>query len=348
MPKSKHRVKKNVIGTQVNAQEQLAKATQLVSPEGLRKRTRPFVPFLQLLEHVKNALTVPHRPVVVVPEHDRLLAVVAGSPSLEQTVEELRKLSNDVNCDICAVNGSFDWLRDRGINPRFHLIVDPQPKHARYVQRPSYDTQYLLASQCHPTVFEPLATHSVDLWHVNNQYEYPLLRNCGEPFSLIMCGSTAGLAAISVNWLRGYRNFAVFGMDGCVPAIGARGHVYENNLKEVLPFKVWDRQFFMTQWMIQQMYDYQNLLNIIKFDNGAPCNIKFYGDGVLSYVHDVLQYQKEYTLSRFVITEKTDVDITTGVPKKRQVVPGMHQMPTGENLRQFSLPQSQYTESPRR
>jgi hypothetical protein len=83
------------------------------------------------------------------------LAVVGGSPGLECHLAALRAFDGE----IWAINGTWRWLRDRGIDATFYTI-DPHPNvvgMAEGVERA------ILADTCGPALFEALAGASVEL-----------------------------------------------------------------------------------------------------------------------------------------------------------------------------------------
>lgn len=74
------------------------------------------------------------------------LAVVGGGPSINQHVETLRNWRGD----IWAMNGTYRWCREKGINAAFYS-ADSTPKVAELAQGSG---RAILADMCDPSVFD--------------------------------------------------------------------------------------------------------------------------------------------------------------------------------------------------
>jgi hypothetical protein len=120
-------------------------------------------------------------------EHKHPVAVVGGGPSLLDRLEELRGWLGD----IWAINRTADWLQERGIDCTL-LMIDP-------ADIPSKSPKALLASACHPNVFEGKEVRIFD---------------CGEHSEDGVIGgtTTAGRAPMLALKL-GYPGVALFGCD---------------------------------------------------------------------------------------------------------------------------------------
>lgn len=110
-----------------------------------------------LVKHI--ALTklrgLPH--IEEIEPHGRTLAIVGGGPSIANQIDELRDYS-----DIWAINGACGWLRDQGIDSTL-LTLDPCDFLA---PRVAGAKKALLASRCHPAVFEALSDCDITLFDV--------------------------------------------------------------------------------------------------------------------------------------------------------------------------------------
>ncbi len=88
------------------------------------------------------------------------IAIVAGGPSLNAEIENLRKFPGP----IIACGTVHDHLIANGIVPRYQVFVDPDPIIATMVS-PVLGVTYLPASQCHTDLFDKLAGFDARLWH---------------------------------------------------------------------------------------------------------------------------------------------------------------------------------------
>lgn len=140
---------------------------------------------------------------------DEPLAIVCSGPSLQETWPELKQFAK-----IMAVSGAHDFLVEHGIIPTWALETDPRPHKAAFHQHPHADVQYLIASCCHPSVFEALAGHDIRLWHVLDSGD-PRLLPVRYPRGhwLLSGGSNAGLRALVMARLLGFTTMHIFGMD---------------------------------------------------------------------------------------------------------------------------------------
>ena len=91
------------------------------------------------------------------------LTVIAGGPSA--------KYALPCEGDTVALNGALRLFTKQGLSPTYWACCDPQPLVADFLAEAPYDTVYLVASKCDPSVFERLALHRVRLWHVR---DYPV------------------------------------------------------------------------------------------------------------------------------------------------------------------------------
>ena len=80
------------------------------------------------------------------------IAIVGFGPSLNDTWTELKKFKY-----IMTGSGSHKFLVDRGIIPTHHVEVDPREHKIGLMGQPQQSTEYLIASACHPKLFDHLA-----------------------------------------------------------------------------------------------------------------------------------------------------------------------------------------------
>lgn len=153
--------------------------------------------------------------------HDGTFVVVGSGPSLPAYVDDLRAESVRGR-PICAINHAHDFLIDHGIEPTFFLTLDPRPRANHHLRNVSDQTIYLLASRCHPEMFDRLNGKNVMLWHawaIQDETE-DIFRTRKTYF--VSGGTTSGIRAIYVGYLMGFRKFALYGMDSCLSADGLK------------------------------------------------------------------------------------------------------------------------------
>jgi len=136
------------------------------------------------------------------------VAIVGFGPSLNTTWKKLKKFKVIFSC-----SGSHKFLVDRGIIPTYHVEVDPREHKVSLIGKPQKETEYLIASTCHPKVFDHLEGFNVKLWHVfDSTEEGRRLLPHGE--WAVTGGCDVGMRAMTLAAFLGYRNLHCFGIDG--------------------------------------------------------------------------------------------------------------------------------------
>lgn len=144
------------------------------------------------------------------PVRDGVLAVCGYGPSLKDT---WREISTPY---VLTTSGAHNFLISRKIIPSWHVEFDPRPHKAKFLEHPCRQTTYCIASVCHPLMFEQLAKSKVLLWHAlggNRDADCEVVNEAEDDGILLTGGSTAGLRALAVGHVLGFRKFALFGMD---------------------------------------------------------------------------------------------------------------------------------------
>lgn len=137
------------------------------------------------------------------------IAVVCSGPSLKRTYREIRHFDKILTC-----SGAHQFLLDHGIVPTWHMEGDPRAHKAVFVKHPHRRVQYLIASSCHPKMFEALKGYSVSIWHVLMNAEHLLTTGHYPPGDWVLTGGTnVGMRALVMARILGYTTIHVFGMD---------------------------------------------------------------------------------------------------------------------------------------
>jgi uncharacterized Rossmann fold enzyme len=143
------------------------------------------------------------------PAHTGSVLLVASAPSVKGQLEVIKKMQA-AGSPIVAIKGAHDWLIAQGVIPDYALAIDPQ-EHRIAFYKPHKDVHYMIASQCHPAMFDNLAFNRVTIWHPYVKKGQDRPKNS----MLIGGGTTSGLRAISLFYVLGYRQFELFGFDSC-------------------------------------------------------------------------------------------------------------------------------------
>jgi hypothetical protein len=159
------------------------------------------------------------------PDRDEPCAVVCFGPSLNDTWEQLRDFKYIFTC-----SGAHRFLVERGIIPTWHVEVDPRAHKCALIGPPQSNTEYLIASTCHPAVFDHLEGHNVRLWHVFDAQE-DAIRTLPHGEWAITGGASVGLRTMTLARFYGFKDLHVFGMDGCEGETGKHAAEHPNQPK---------------------------------------------------------------------------------------------------------------------
>lgn len=163
---------------------------------------------------------------------------------------------------ICALNGALTLLP---APPDYYAACDPQKLVTKFLKDPPEDTTYLIASKCHPAVFDALADRRVELWDLDDFV----------PDGVAVAPSIT-LAVMNLFVERGWRRFAVWGWDCCYAEDGAHhatGQKPSNS--PYVEMTVGDRIFHTNRtWATEAesavrqlgLYDYLNIEVVIHGD----------------------------------------------------------------------------------
>jgi ubiquinone/menaquinone biosynthesis C-methylase UbiE/uncharacterized Rossmann fold enzyme len=141
--------------------------------------------------------------------HDDAIAIVCYGPSLNDTWEQIKKFKYVMSC-----SGAHKFLLERGIVPTWHVEVDPREHKLELLGEPHKSVEYLIASTCHPKVFERLDGFNVKLWHVFDPSE-DAMRVLPYGEWALTGGCSAGLRTLTIARFLGFKRQHIFGMDGC-------------------------------------------------------------------------------------------------------------------------------------
>ncbi len=223
------------------------------------------------------------------------VAIVCFGPSLNETWEKIREFKYTMTC-----SGAHKFLIDRGIIPTWHAEVDPREHKIKLVDQPHKDVEYLIASTCHPKLFEYLKDYNVKLWHVFDPGDEGLrLLPPGEWALTGGCG--VGLRAMALARFMGFTDQHIFGMDGCEGASGSHASEHPNAIKKFCTTEYKGVIYKTTPALLEAARQTWYELNSLK-----DVDAKFYGEGLVQamakdYVRevreDVLAFNKPELIS---------------------------------------------------
>jgi len=218
---------------------------------------------------------IPHAP------NDIECMILGGSPSLRDFEAEIRARRRD-GVKLITLNGTYNWCLDLGLIPSAQIIVDARPFNARFTKPVVDGCKYLIASQCHPSVFEGLPKDRTFIWHTSPHNIADLLNEQYDTWFSVPGGSTVLLRTLPLMRMLGYQKFHLYGCDSCLSE--SDHHAYsqpENDGGVRLPVTLPDgRIFYGYPWMISQAQEFMDLISKM----GDLFDLEIHGDGLLKHI----------------------------------------------------------------
>ena len=233
--------------------------------------TEPNIPSSQLTTQIQSAMKRDGTWLHVSQPHGGVAAICAGGPSLSEDLEII-KLSRR---KVFAINGSYKYLADHGIDADYHVLLDGRQQNISFVPETTKAEQ-IYCSQCHPDVLD--AAKNLTLYHPFFDGVLDITgENCDSAF--IGGGTTAGLKAIAIAYALGYRKIHIYGFDSCYK--DKENHAYSqpmNDGERILDVTFEGKTFRCAPWMITQAEDFQSLMGEL-----VPMGAEIYvhGDGLI-------------------------------------------------------------------
>lgn len=224
------------------------------------------------------------------PAHRGCALIVGGGPSLTDMLPGLR-FHHRRKGIIFALNGAHDWLMERGIVPDFHVLLDARQENVRFVQKPHKAVTYLIASQCHPEVFEALKGQNVIQWNAclpNPDYDREIAEAFKhKPVMMVGGGSTVGLKTINLTYLWGFRKIHLYGFDSSYR--DGKNHAYRqdiNDAESLVEVTESGKTFTCAPWMARQAGEFQGQLVQLQ---GLGVSIHVHGDGLIPWISNHME-----------------------------------------------------------
>lgn len=229
-------------------------------------------------------------------DEGKSVAIVCGAPSMKDSLPQIRAQQRR-GTRIVSVNAVWRYLVASGITPDVNVMLDARPQMAEMTQGAPEAMRWLLAGQCHPSVFDALAEREVVLWH-NGYGDNAPLRDIlapwwdGEqarPCILIPGGCTVGLRALWLATFSGFRTIHMYGIDGSYASGGAH-HAYPqalNDQESTIEVQRGDKTYTCSLWMIRQAAEFVETWHDLKnFRDPAtgepdPVTVHVHGRGLL-------------------------------------------------------------------
>ena len=246
----------------------------------------------EIIENVRHNTAQDWTQVVPHEANDFECMILGGGPSLGDFEDEIKRNRAD-GVKLITLNGSYNWAIAHGLTPSAQIVVDARPFNARFTKPVVDGCRYLIASQCHPSVFEGLPPDRTFIWHtMAEQIQDILEKEYGVSWP-VPGGSTVLLRAIPLLRMLGYRKFILYGCDSCLAEDG-KHHAYEQPENEnpyVFPVIVnpGGRIFRCAAFHASQANEFIDMVKLL----GDEIELDVKGDGLLAYILQVGAEQAE-------------------------------------------------------
>jgi len=218
----------------------------------------------QLLANVRHALSLglPELRDFEYPWNGAL-NVIASGPSARKAPLDGKTL---------ALNGAMRVFTQAHRAPTYWAACDPQELVADFLTEAPESTIYLVASRCHPSVFERLKGRNVVLWHLCENATYALTADRAPVSSA--CSIT--LCAFEVMARLGWRGFETWGWDGCY--VDGESHAVAQPTAGDVTVQNGEKTFRTTTNWLNEAKDASLALN------GFPFPIHVHGGGMIGEI----------------------------------------------------------------
>lgn len=239
----------------------------------------------EIKEHIRYAIgqgftqALPHMP------QDTDVILLGGGPSLAEFEDEIRE-KRLAGAKLITTNGAYNWCLERGIKPSAQIVVDAREFNKRFVEPAIPNCRYLIASQCHPAVFDALPKDQVVMWHAAMYDELieeidSIYGPKGESWFPVLGGSTVMLRAIPLLRMLGFKRLEIYGFDSCL--MGDQHHAYaqaENESETVVKVTVGGRVFHCHAWMASQLQEFVDIMRLM----ADEVQLAVHGDGAIAHI----------------------------------------------------------------
>ena len=221
---------------------------------------------------------------------DTTIYLLAGGPSLNDFETQI-VASGKSGTPIVTVNGTYNWLLDRGIRPAAQVMVDSREFNARFVSRHVDTCKYLISSQCDPEFVRTLPREQTLLWHSGDSTvcestirEYDEEHGIKREFYPVHGGSTVISRAITLLAMLGFRRIEIFGWDSCLKDDDHHAYAQpENDSRSIYTIRVGGRSFKCHGWMVVQANELTKLVKHI-WGHLPDLDLIVHGDGLIAHM----------------------------------------------------------------
>lgn len=157
--------------------------------------------------------------------HPGQALMCAGGPSLEKELPAITRMAMNGGT-IFTVKSAHDRLIANGIVPFACILLDPRGHVKEFIDKPHPGVNYIVASMCHPSVFNTLQNKGGRAWLYHAAVGAGENRILGESLAsqgnvvLVGGGCSSATRGLMIAYVLGFRRLHLFGYDLCYDGPG--------------------------------------------------------------------------------------------------------------------------------
>lgn len=195
------------------------------------------------------------------PLKERPLVIFASGPSGPPALDAI--LNSGMAFDLMALNGAYNVAVANGYLPDYFAMLDARAANVNFITDPQHETDFYIASQCSPDVFEALRDHEVTIFHLN----CPAARETVPGPAVFFGGSagTIGTTALALACELGYRHLILVGYDSSLARNGASHSRYQpqNANQMLIDVELDGRTYWTTPALADQVMTFFEWTNVL-------------------------------------------------------------------------------------
>lgn len=214
--------------------------------------------------------------------------IIGGGPSVSGYSKKIDEMV-DGGARVIAIDRMSDWCFENLHRSPDYVIaldsnIDVTDSFPRAIEAVDLWPTYIMASQCHPAVFERLAFADTFIFNTHQEgIDESVFRECGDLDGVeVNGGGSVVLCAMSIAMTLGMRDLHVFGFDCHVTnAAYAEGIKGNGTTDERITVRIEDRDFVTTHSYLAFA---QQFFTIVRFgrDDELVDSVKIYGDSMIT------------------------------------------------------------------
>ena len=246
-------------------------------------KTKNCVPDEHVRANIHYSTTLQKEWIPQIEPHRSTAIFCSGGPSLEQSFDEIKRLSALPDHYVFCVKHAHDRLINAGIIPWGCFLLDPRGHVQDFIENPHPEIRYFVASMCHPTTWDRLLEKNSKIYgyhaHVGAGEEKVIGERFGNSAFMIGGGCSSAMRGISVLFTMGFRWQKLYGYDCCYFDPVDMTEKNKRGEPKYIEVEVLGKKFITDPEKVAQCQDFTRILEQV----GAP-HLEVYGPGMVPHI----------------------------------------------------------------